>query len=961
MGGDFSRISLNPGKNYIGVAMQQGRVQVDADWNEELALRLHRAQTEARDVIGESGTPKGLDGFKIAPTPDGQDLFIHPGHFYVDGILCEVVLEQVPASIVKPVSTSSQNSSCVAELASTWLDGRPLAVGDWIEISSAAAKNAHGFARITAVADPAALSLETKLALTVLDQLAKAADVKVRRAPTYLTQPFYPSPDRQFGTGGSPPTSLGSPPTAGLALGDGNYIVYLEVWRREVNALEDPHIREVALGGPNTAERLQAAWQVRLLEVNATSKDDLCTTDFQEWDKLVSSFITTGTMNARAVPQQPQSNPCMLPPGAGFQGLRNQAYRIEVLSPGDQSTATFVWSRDNAMVETAVTGVDPSHPNVLTVADLGKDDLHRFEVNDWVELVDRDDELAGSPRFLAQIVAPAPDPTLKAITLSAAVPNPGRINNPGTNNFRLRRWDMVGSTVSATGIPIQSGWMDVEAGIQVQFSNGFYAPGAYWLIPARVATADIEWPPYQVPNSEPVPQPPLGTPRHLCRIASIVVANSKWTLGDCRRPFPPLTHICADDVCYEAQCDALANEKTVQAALDELCELSKLRFHKKMLHGWGIVCGLQARCAGDSNEVSVLGGYAIDCEGNDILFKQTSFNVIKAITTPSGVADGEYVLILDAKVPGQLRVAPYAAPPKTWQQALAGTFWQRYYDTYLKPLLSYFDGLSGTPPPVSKYEELISSLTNLLAQYNNATNGAKVYISVQEHKVLAEIYQNVVKLLYDLTFCGFMTGMRSMPAYPEKIGGMSSIFGIGNKSRIRVNAQGTLACAVGGDNTIPIYSLEPPNSALKTILTLPAGGGAVPVVQDALFVANGETLIVIATVGSDSIVALVELSSGAWSTFTVKGVMLRSLAHPKGGIYTVGVGKGLYLITPPAANAAISAAPVAGAQFVAIGHLVMGGTENTVFATANSATEIPPNSTASSRSRRMATKRPPRQ
>jgi hypothetical protein len=931
MTGDFSRMSLDRAKSYTGVLMQQGRVQVDADWNEELALRLHRTRAEAYDVIGGCGTPKGLDGFKLSPTPPGDDLFIHSGRYYVDGLLCEIVPERAAASIELRAAVQTHPHSYVAILASTWLDGRPISAGDWLEIDIAGKRVLN--VTVSAVSDPGALFFDAKIPTPALDKLTKTKDVGLRRAPTYLTQPFYPSPDREPGLSGSPPPAPGSPPGTGLTLADGTYLAYLEAWEREVNALEDPHIREVALGGPDTAERLQTVWQVRLLQVTGASGSDLCTEQFSQWDQLVAAFATTGTMNARSVPQKPDTNPCcMTPPSAGFLGLQNQLYRIEILHPGDESTATIVWSRDNAMVETVVVSVDTAHPNVITVADLGKDDLHQFAVNDWVELVDRDSELVGAPRFLAQIVAPAPDPNLKSITLSAPVPDAASINNPGTNVFRLRRWDMTGAAL-ANGVPIKSGWMDIESGIQVEFGKGFYAPRAYWLVPARIATADIEWPPFQVPNSEPVPQPPLGTPRHFCRIASIEVAKGMWKLADCRKPFPPLTHICADDVCYESRCDALQAEKTVQDALDKLCDLSKLRFHKKMLHGWGIVCGLQARCAGDEHSVKVLSGYAIDCEGSDILFKETSFDFISAITTPSGVMDGEYSLILDPKVKGQLRVAPYLGPPETLQQALGGTFWPNYYDQYLAPLLKYFDSLSGTPPPVTESEMLVSSLVNLAAQYNDAKNGGKVYISVQEDAVLNKIYQDVLKLLFDLTFCGFKSNMHAMPKYPEGIGGITSIFAFGTKSRIRINAAGTEACTVGTDNTIHIYSLA--KSSLTTILTLPTSGA---VVQDAIFSPDGQTLIAIATTGSDSVVASVPLDQGApWSTGTVAGVTLRSLANPKAGIYAIGVGKGLYLITP--ASGAIVATAVTGAQFVAVGHLIAGGQENTLFATWNSSSD----------------------
>jgi Family of unknown function (DUF6519) len=87
--GDFSRKTFRPDKHYSGVLMQQGRVQVDADWNEQHEILRYHAETAAADLIGPSGAPQTSPGLAIAPTLTADDLTIGAGHFYVDGILCE--------------------------------------------------------------------------------------------------------------------------------------------------------------------------------------------------------------------------------------------------------------------------------------------------------------------------------------------------------------------------------------------------------------------------------------------------------------------------------------------------------------------------------------------------------------------------------------------------------------------------------------------------------------------------------------------------------------------------------------------------------------------------------------------------------------------------------------------------------------------------------------------------------
>lgn len=93
MKGDFTRMTFDRTKHYSSVLMQQGRVQLDADWNEEMAIQLHLLRALARDLGGPhwgAGTAFALD---VSHDESGQsvayDFSIGAGHYYVDGILCE--------------------------------------------------------------------------------------------------------------------------------------------------------------------------------------------------------------------------------------------------------------------------------------------------------------------------------------------------------------------------------------------------------------------------------------------------------------------------------------------------------------------------------------------------------------------------------------------------------------------------------------------------------------------------------------------------------------------------------------------------------------------------------------------------------------------------------------------------------------------------------------------------------
>ena len=66
MKGDFSRLPLGAAAHATGVWMQQGRVQLDADWNEQVALSAERTRAVARDAMGGSGAPARDPGFQVS-------------------------------------------------------------------------------------------------------------------------------------------------------------------------------------------------------------------------------------------------------------------------------------------------------------------------------------------------------------------------------------------------------------------------------------------------------------------------------------------------------------------------------------------------------------------------------------------------------------------------------------------------------------------------------------------------------------------------------------------------------------------------------------------------------------------------------------------------------------------------------------------------------------------------------
>src|ERR1035441_4659232 len=84
MGSDRARVSYNPSQQYRSVVMQQGRVTVEADWNEAQLIASEAMRLEALDFVGPAGTPD--NGYAISLISGGFDFDIGAGSMYVGGM-----------------------------------------------------------------------------------------------------------------------------------------------------------------------------------------------------------------------------------------------------------------------------------------------------------------------------------------------------------------------------------------------------------------------------------------------------------------------------------------------------------------------------------------------------------------------------------------------------------------------------------------------------------------------------------------------------------------------------------------------------------------------------------------------------------------------------------------------------------------------------------------------------------
>lgn len=929
MKGDFTRSTFHPERHYDRVLLQQGRVQLDADWNEELDIQAHLDEITRIDTIGFCGVPRERGGFQIGIAPDGSDLTVSSGRIYVDGILCE--LDATPVTVIDLAADA-------AVLERVTVDGKDLARWDWLELFDAHAPGAASVVeRITSVdIDARAVSLDPPIDAAVLAALtASGAAPSARRVASYTTQPDVPSPD--YTTPGDDATP------AALDLADGTYLAYVDIWQRHVTALDDPDLLEPALGGVDTATRAKTVAQVLLLPLGEAAVADC---------DAVPAFSTlldlsTGRLAARARPPEESTDLCDIPPDARYQGVENQLYRVEVHEGGDLGSATFKWSRENGSI--AVLWTDQSG-NDLTVSSTGRDAVLGFASGDLVELIDDSCELRGTPGTLVALVAP-PQENILTIDPAVTVTLADFPLNP-----KVRRWDcQEPATVELAAD--NDGFLRLESGVEVRFEPGRYNTGDYWLIPARTATRDVEWP--RDGASTPLAMPPAGILHHYCRLALVRVAQgTPAAVVDCRDLFPSLTAMCADDVCFDNDACKIPGATTVQDALDALCEESNLRRHKKHLHGWGIVCGLEVVCGPDPEtedhrrrHVTVRSGYAIDCEGNDLILGQDEPIDFMDMVEQAGQdlledGDGDVCLILKSDQEQGITFAVERHDPK-WDRfpwLLAGTLLFDVYNDCIKKVHDFLrEQLRGPDDehPTGTRGPSTSILASLVAQVLNPDSSQLVYLSEREDEIMRTFYKALKKLLSSETFCAMFDDAHPFPGYPESFPKMDTIFGAGYHNRIRVRpGKAQEAYTVGGGlNPLKpsalvnrydlakrelVERIDPIAGTVGEESASDSGAGAV---DDVAFSPNGSRIYVVAPTrnGQNTLfrAGRVQDQGVAWGELvTICGVRLVSLgaaAADASQVYAIGLDKGVYRFDPDSVDPNMS--PIF--EFRASGDLVM--------------------------------------
>ncbi len=349
------------------------------------------------------------------------------------------------------------------------------------------------------------------------------------------------------------------------------FVAYVELWERHITAIEDPGIRETALGGDvDTTTRTEVVHQVKLAEVTGLTVDEIA-------EAFSDTVLPDGTVTLGVATETVTADPCDLPVPGGYTGPENRLYRLEVHGPGAGGSTLFKWSRENGAElfdagypETLVIPAPASSIVVRADSDLQDGDL----VELLSEAIDLGDDSPGTlgpggftrpRRAVGRLLRLSGGENITGSTRIFDLLDPvdetpvtdvdtGRFGDQG---LKLRRWSgLIRHTADAVH--------ELEQGIEADIAGSF-EPGDWWQYEARTGAANANGPAHPAPH---------GPERLFAPLAVLLQtpANTPMTLEawlDSR--FPRLCEIEADDVSYDGTRVGTESD-TVQEALDELFE-----------------------------------------------------------------------------------------------------------------------------------------------------------------------------------------------------------------------------------------------------------------------------------------------------------------------------------------------------------------------------------------------------
>lgn len=363
--------------------------------------------------------------------------------------------------------------------------------------------------------------------------------------------------------------------------------VYLHLVEQEVGGVEDPDLLDVALGGPDTTQRVRLLRRVRRQAVTGTT----CKTAFGSlaaaWQKAgyqyhdgTARLLPQVRLKVTFDPSPAASDPCDPVVRGGYVGAENQLIRVQITDPEPQlgGRPRLLWGYDNASFLYRIDLPTASDGRTVRLVQAPPDDFHQPRPGQVVEVLRTAVVLApartavpGRPSVARCVAEPtgvvgevtAFDPGSNTLTLVDPLPAAVRDDS---NPLFLRVWQgrEAIDLAPAGPTPLTDPTGRTPSGVRVEISrpagtgpNAAIPVGAFWVFAVRPDTPQAVYPDRFLTD----PQPPDGPRQWACPLAVINWAGASFSgppastpdaiIDDCRRKFLDLVTLTSRETAGE--------------------------------------------------------------------------------------------------------------------------------------------------------------------------------------------------------------------------------------------------------------------------------------------------------------------------------------------------------------------------------------------------------------------------
>lgn len=314
--------------------------------------------------------------------------------------------------------------------------------------------------------------------------------------------------------------------------------IYLHMLEHEVSAVEDPELKDVALGGPDTTQRLRLVKRVKRLPVTHTDcaaaladAVNIWQTQGLAFDPDAMRLLSQATLMVTYSDPTPQASQCEPVAQGGYLGADNQLFRVQISDGGiPGGPPCLIWGCDNASTLYRARATDST---TLALSQPPVDQFHVLQPGQVVEVlraalvinVEYDGSIpsvAAARGFISTVAKMSDSLTL---ILNDPLTQDYLLDTQANRPLFVRVWQNQITDFTPDGKTLYAlDYVDGSStGVQVQIGPSSGGPpqpapiGAYWMFAVRPSTPQEVYPERYLIS----PQPPDGPKQWICPLGTI--------------------------------------------------------------------------------------------------------------------------------------------------------------------------------------------------------------------------------------------------------------------------------------------------------------------------------------------------------------------------------------------------------------------------------------------------------